>query len=428
MKSRINIGLIGFGIIGAQTAQTLIEKQKELSEAVEVIVELKKIKVAPIDMQKPLVDAIGAKLFTTDEDEFFASNLNVVIEAIGGEHPALEYITRALKNGCHVITSNKEVLSKHLPQLVKLATENNVSLRAEASVGGGIPLISSLQESLVANNIIGLYAIINGTTNYILTRMSQEDIGYYDCLKDAQALGYAEANPENDVEGYDAAYKLAIMASLAFGMSIKPSDIFCEGITALARADFMYADSMGYVIRLLAIGKENEKGVSVRVHPAFVPAESFLAKVDGVYNAVLFDGDLVGQVMLMGQGAGARATTSAVVGDVVNACINYKNKTNNSNRWLIHNKKNLIPISEIETCYYLRLLIADKPGVLAAVAKCLGDNDISIASALQHESEEAAEVVMMTHKAYEKAMQKAINELGKIGDVLKINNIIRVEE
>lgn len=428
MESSINIGLMGLGVIGSQVAQTLISKQKELSKAVGASIELKKIKVAPVDLQKPLVKTIGEKLFTTDDDQFFNSGLHVVVEAIGGEHPALEYISRALQNKCHVITANKEVLSKHLPQLIKLAVENGVSIRAEASVGGGIPLLMPLQEGLVANKINSISAIINGTTNYILSRMKEEVIAYEECLKDAQTLGYAEANPTNDVEGYDAAYKLSIMASLAFGIAVKPTDVFCEGITKLSQADFQYAASMGYVIRLLAIGKENAKGVSVRVHPAFVPQDSFLAKVDGVYNAVLFNGDLVGQVMFMGQGAGAKATTSAVISDIVNTCIDYKNKIHNNNRWPIYQQKNLIPISDIETCYYLRLLIADKPGVLASVAKCLGDNNISIASALQQENGEAAEVVIMTHNACEHAMQKAVAELNKISSVIKISNIIRVED
>ena len=428
MKKKIKIGLMGFGVIGSQVAQTLISKQRELGEMVGTPIELTKIKVAPVDMTKPLVAAIGQELFTTEEDEFFASDLNVVIEVIGGELPALNYLTRALQNGCHVVTSNKEVLAKNLAKLVSLATQKQVSLRAEASVGGGIPLLLPLQEGLTANKIQGISAIINGTSNYILSRMRSEDIGYEECLKDAQLLGYAEANPENDVEGFDAAYKLSIMASLAFGITVMPSEVYCEGITKLAQADFTYAADMGYVIRLLAIAKQTSLGISVRVHPAFVPQDSILAKVDGVYNAVLFSGDLVGPVMFMGQGAGAMATTSAVIGDVVNACIDFQNQTHNTNRWPIRHQKKLVNIEQIETRYYLRMLIADKPGVLASVAKCLGDNQISIASAIQHQSGNDAEVVMMTHLATEASLRKAIAELQKINSVNKICNVIRVEE
>jgi len=425
---KINIGLIGFGVIGSQVAKTLLEKQLQLSRVVGASVELKKIKVAPADLQKPLVKELGSQLFTIDEDNFFNSGINVVVEAMGGEYPALEYLTRALKNKCHLVTSNKEVLSKHLKELIDLAAKNNVSIRAEASVGGGIPLMLPLQEGLTANKIISISAIINGTTNYILTRMKNEVCSYEECLREAQYLGYAEANPVNDVEGYDAAYKLSIMASLAFGLPIDPQDIYCEGITKLSQADFKYADNMGYAIRLLAIGKENEKGVSVRVHPAFIAKEKFLAKVDGVYNAVLFDGDLVGEVLFMGEGAGAKATTSAVVADVVNCCIDALNNSNNRNRWQIDQDKKLTPISNIETRYYVRLLIADRPGVLASVAKCFGDHNISIASALQQERDDNAEVVIMTHTAVESAMQKAIGQLNKINTVLQISNIIRVEE
>ena len=425
---KISIGLIGFGVVGSQVAKTLLEKQPQLTRVVGVPIELKKIKVAPIDLQKPLVKELGSQLFTTDEEIFFNSGLDVVVEAMGGEHPALEYLTKALNNKCHVVTSNKEVLAKHLKELTDLAAKNNVSIRAEASVGGGIPLMLPLQEGLTANKIHSILAIINGTTNYILTRMKNDAGSYEECLREAQNLGYAEANPVNDVEGYDAAYKLSAMASLAFGLPIAPQDIYCEGITKLAEADFKYADSMGYVIRLLAIGKENEKGVSVRVHPAFVAKEKFLAKVDGVYNAVLFGGDLVGEVLFMGQGAGAKTTTSAVVADVVNCCIDALHHNNNCNRWQIDQQKKLTPISDIETRYYVRLLIADQPGVLASVAKCFGDHNISIASALQQERDSNAEVVIMTHTAAESAMQKAVSQLNKITTVLQVSNIIRVEE
>ncbi|MCL2475252.1 MAG: homoserine dehydrogenase [Chloroflexi bacterium] len=425
---KINIGLIGLGVIGSQVAKTLLEKQLLLAQAVGMPIELKKIKVAPVDLQKPLAEELGRNLFTTDEEEFFNNNFDVIVEAMGGEYPALEYLTRALRNKCHVVTSNKEVLSKHLKELTDLAAQNNVSIRAEASVGGGIPLMLPLQEGLTANTIHSILAIINGTTNYILTRMKNEGDNYEECLREAQDLGYAEPNPINDVEGYDAAYKLSIMASLAFGLVIAPQDIYCEGITKLSAADFKYADSMGYVIRLLAIGKENEQGISVRVHPAFISKDKFLAKVDGVYNAVLFGGDLVGEVLFMGQGAGDKATTSAVMSDVINCCADVINNSNNRNRWQIDQKKKLTPISNIETRYYVRLLIADRPGVLASVAKCLGDHNISIASALQQERDNDAEVVIMTHTAIESAMQKAINQLNKINTVLQVSNIIRVEE
>ncbi|GAG37807.1 unnamed protein product, partial [marine sediment metagenome] len=239
------------------------------------------------------------------------------IELIGGEEPALKYVKRALSAGNHVVTANKEVIAKYGTELAALAREHNVSLNYEAAVGGGIPLIAPFQRDLVANEIKGIYAIINGTTNYILTKMSREGMDFSSALRQAQKFGYAEADPKNDIEGIDPTYKLAILASLAFQCQIRPDDIFYEGITRLSSRDFRYAKELGFAIKLLAIAKQSNNSIEVRVHPVCLPEDDFLAKVDGVYNAVLVEGDLVGKVTFIGEGAGALPTSSAVIADVV---------------------------------------------------------------------------------------------------------------
>jgi len=356
--------------------------------------------------------------------------VDIIIEAIGGEEPALMYVKRALSDGKHVVTANKEVIAKYRTELATLAWENNVSLNYEAAVGGGIPLIAPFQRDLVANEIKGIYAIINGTTNYILTKMSREGIDFASALSQAQKFGYAEADPKNDIEGIDPTYKLAILASLAFQCQIRPDDIFCEGITRLSSRDFRYAKELGFAIKLLAIAKQSNNSIEVRVHPVCLPEDDFLAKVDGVYNAVLVEGDLIGRVTFIGEGAGALPTSSAVVADVVRVArgiilgAGYRNVPK---PWL---KKIIKPMPEIVTRYFIRMNIADRAGVLAQIAKILGDNNISIASAIQKESDEltqTAEIVIMTYPAKEKGIRHALEELNHLDVVKEIGNFIRVE-
>jgi homoserine dehydrogenase len=373
---------------------------------------------------------MDAQLFTTDADEFFAEpDIDIVVEAIGGENPALEYLTRALSSGWYVVTSNKEVIAKHEAELLELAGKHGVGLRFEASVGGGIPLISRFRYDLVANRIHGIYAIINGTTNYILTRMAREGVDFAPALARAQELGYAEANPENDIEGIDAAYKLAIMASLAFHTEVRPEDIYREGISRISSRDFQYARELGLVIKLLAIAKETD-GIEVRVHPVIIPEDSFLAKVDGVYNAVLIEGDLVDKVLFFGQGAGPLPTSSAVVADIVAAARDVRLGVTDAVGWQQHPGKVIRPMSELETRYYLRISIADRPGVLAQIARVLGEHEISIASAIQKLTDPVtatAEIVIITHAAREAAMQLALDDLTRLAVVSEVSNFIRVE-
>jgi len=375
---------------------------------------------------------MDSRLFTTDADEFFTNTkIDIVIEATGGENPALEYLKRALSDGKHVVTSNKEVIAKHGAELLALAQEHEVDLHYEASVGGGIPLISRFQHDLVANEIAGIYAIINGTTNYILTRMAKDGIDFSVALKTAQELGYAEAKPENDIEGIDARYKLAILASLAFHTQIQPEAIYCEGISRLTNRDFQYAKELGFAIKLLAIAKQSDSLIEVRVHPVFIPEESLLAKVDGVYNAILVEGDLAGKVLFYGEGAGALPTSSAVIADVVSAARDIVAGVGSRVRWKLEPGRVVKPMSDIETRYYLRMNVTDHPGVLSQISSILGNHLISISSVIQKMTDsvaQTAEIVIMTHPAKEAAVGKALEEVAHLSIVREISNFIRVEE
>jgi len=431
-KQSIGVGLMGLGVVGGQVARVLIEKSDVLAEQVGSPLLLRKVKILEQDLTRPQAQEMNRQLFTTDADEFFAEpEMDIVIEAIGGENPAFEYLKRALSAGKSVVTSNKEVIAKHGAELLALAQEHDAGLSYEASVGGGIPLISPFKHDLVANEIRGIYAIINGTTNYILTRMAKEGIDFSVALKKAQELGYAEANPENDIEGIDAVYKLAILASLAFHSQVRPEDIYCEGISRLAGRDFQYAQELGFAIKLLAIAKQSNNVIETRVHPVFVPEESLLAKVDGVYNAILVDGDLVGNVLFFGEGAGASPTSSAVMADVVSAAQDIVRGAGSRARWKLQPGKVIRPMSDIETRYYLRMNIADRPGVLAQIAKILGDHQISISSVIQKVTDsmtQTAEIVIMTHPAKESAMRQALDEVVHLAAVSEISNFVRVEQ
>jgi homoserine dehydrogenase len=430
-KKSIGVGLMGLGVVGGGVAKVLTDKAKILAEQVGCPLVLKKVKVLELDLAKPQARELGLQLFTTDADEFFTQpGVDIVVEAIGGEKPALDYLKRALSGGKHVVTSNKEVIAKHGAELFVLAQQCGVGLHYEASVGGGIPLIAPFQQDLVANKISGIYAIINGTTNYILTRMAREGIDFPSALKSAQKLGYAEADPRNDIEGIDATYKLAILASLAFHHQVQPQDIHCEGISRMDSRDFRYAQELGYAIKLLAIAKQGDNLIEVRVHPVFIPEESLLAKVDGVYNAILVEGDLVGRVLFYGEGAGAWPTSSAVVADVVSAAQDIIVSGGSRVRWRLEPGKSIKPMAELVTRYYLRLNVADQPGVLAQVSKVLGDHLISISSVIQKAVDavaQTAEIVIMTHPANEREMQQALDKLRRLAPVKEIGNFIRVE-
>ncbi len=434
MKNNIGIGVMGLGVVAGQvvTVLTDVEKVRVLSEYVGSPVVLRKVKIIGADLERPLAKSLASGVVTTDEEEFFNTpDMDIVAEAIGGEKPAFDYIKRAISAGKHVVTSNKEVIAKHGVELWSLALQNNVGLHYEASVGGGIPLIAPFQRDLVANRINSIHAIINGTTNYILTRMAREGVEFATALKKAQELGYAESNPRNDLDGVDATYKLAILASLAFHCQVRPQDVYCEGVSRLSKKDFQYARELGYAIKLLAIARQDGNAIQVRVHPVFLPEEAMLASVDGVYNAIEVEGDLVGKILFYGQGAGAFPTSSAVVADIAAAAKDVVFNVGAGGGWKLESGKIIRPMAELETKYYLRMEVADRPGVLANISKVLGDNSISIYSVLQKEANSltgVAEVVIMTHPSKEKAMQEALSQLKKLPVVQEISNFVRVEE
>ncbi len=429
-RKSIGIGLMGLGTVGGQVARVLREKADHLARQAGCPLVLRKVKVRAAGLERPLARELPAGLLTTDEEEFFGSDIDIIVEAIGGEDPARGYLKRAIAGGRYAVTSNKEVIAKHGAELRALAREHRVGLRYEASVGGGIPLISPFTYDLVANRIDGIYAIINGTTNYILTRMSREAIDFPAALKSAQELGYAEPDPENDIEGIDANYKLAILASLAFQTEVRPEDIHREGISRVGSRDFRYARELGYAIKLLAIGKQVNGTIEARVHPVLIPEDCLLAKVDGVYNAILVEADLVGNVLFYGQGAGPSATSSAVIADIVASAQDILLGVGCRARWQPDPGKQVRPMADIETQYYLRFTCADCPGVLAQISRILGDLSISIASVIQKEadaSSQTAEVVLMTHPSPEKGMQQALHLLSTLDTVREVSNFIRVE-
>ena len=430
-KQSIGIGLMGLGVIAGQVAKVLTDKADALAKEVGCPLILRKVKVLPQDLSKPQAQAMDSQLFTTDTDEFFATpGIDIVVEAIGGESPAVEYLSRALSDGKYVVTSNKELVAKHGAELLTLAQQHKVELRYEAAVGGGIPVIGPFQRDLLANEIRGIYAIINGTTNFILTRMARDGVDFPSALKRAQELGYAEANPRDDIEGIDSSYKLAILSSLSFHTQVHPDDIYREGISRLGSRDFQYARELGFAIKLLAIAKQSDESIEVRVHPVFIPEESLLAKVEGVYNAILVEGDLVGKVLFFGEGAGPLPTSSAVVADIVAAAKDVILGIGGRAAWKLQPGKRIKPMAEIETRYYLRINVADRPGVLAQISKVLGNHQISISSIIQKLTDSAAqtaELVIMTHPAQEKAMQQALDEVKPLPAVKEIGNFIRVE-
>ncbi|MBM4446951.1 MAG: homoserine dehydrogenase [Chloroflexi bacterium] len=426
----IGIGLMGLGVIGGGVAKVLIDKPDTLTREAGSKLVLKKV------LEKDLAkhDSLGMErgIFTTKFEELIGHpEVDIVVELMGGEQPAFEYIREALTRGKHVVTANKEVMSKHWSELLAVARDHQVALRYEASVGGGIPLIAPFQEDLVANDISAIYAILNGTTNYILTRMAKEGLDFSVVLKNAQELGYAEADPAKDIEGVDAAYKLAILATIAFGTEVKPENVYHEGISRLQARDFRYARELGYAIKLLAIAKRVGESVEARVHPVFIPEDSLLAKVDGVYNAIHVEGDLVGKVIFYGEGAGPRATSSAVVSDIIKIAQNINSEAASVvPRLPFASGRTVKPMAQIETRYYMRMSVADQAGVLAQISKILGDHAISISSVIQKETDPStkiAEIVIMTHPAREQAVQQALKETERLAIVKEISNFVRVE-
>ena len=422
--AQVGIGLLGLGVVGSSVATALrspVGRDHNLRLCAALV----------RDSSRQRAVDLPPEMVTTDPDAILDSpDIDIVVELMGGEQPALEYISRALSAGKHVTTANKEVISKHGERLRELAAENGVSLQYEASVGGGIPIISPLLNDLVANEILGLRAIINGTTNYILTQMASGGTSFDDALAEAQRLGYAEADPTADVDAHDAVYKISILARLAFGVSVPVENIYREGIRRTAAQDFRYAEELGYTIKLLAAARREDGGLLVRVHPALIPGDVPMAKVEGVLNVVEVEGDLAGPLWFQGRGAGAKPTASAVMGDVLRAAAVLRHGGTLPQARQIDPGLPLLAMAEHECKYYLRLTVRDRPGVLAQIAGVLGDLEISIASVLQMDADPergAADLVIMTHPAREANMQRAVQRIDALGVVDTVANLIRVE-
>ena len=427
---RTGVGLLGMGVVGGGVADVLANDAQAMTRKVGCPVQLRRVLVR--DTSRPRSPDLPAAMLTTEAQEVLNDeDVSIVIELLGGEEPAHSYICQALQSGRHVVTANKEVIAKYGPELMAEARRNSVSLRFEASVAGGIPIIAPLTRDLLANEITSIHAIINGTTNYILTRMAQDRADFSDVLREAQARGYAEADPSNDVEGTDAAYKLAILASLAFHTPVDIQKVYREGITRLQAQDFLYAQELGYAIKLLAVAAREGDSVQARVHPCFVRQDNILANVDGAFNAVEVQGNLIDRVVFHGPGAGREPTTSAVISDLIEVARSVCSGVAVSEPPGVDLALTVADVSSLIDRYYLRMVIADRPGVLAQIAQVLGEMDISIASVIQKDADPntgTAEIVITTHPARESAVQESLTMLEGLEVVSRVGNMIRIEE
>ncbi len=424
MPTSVGLALLGPGNVGAGVVAALRNGAARYAQQVGRPLELRRVLVR--DASKPR-EGVDASILTTSIDEVLGDpSVEIVIELMGGEHPAREYIQAALESGRHVVTANKEVMAKCGSELLAIAAQHHVRLLYEASVGGGIPVISPLSRDLLANEITAVTAIINGTTNYMLTGMAQQGTDYAVALAEAQRLGYAEPDPTADVEGIDAAYKLAILCGLAFHVAVAPEQVARQGITRLGARDFRYADALGYTIKLLATGRLLDGGVVASVQPTLIAKDEPLAKVDGVLNAVQIEGDLVGRVLFQGRGAGPNPTSSAVLADVIDVArdiVAGRTPTDGIELRAIP----VHPPADHRSRYYLRVTVQDRPKVLARIAGILGDREISIASVIQFETDDdarTAELVITTHHATGAALDAALAEIRALDVVVEVGNVL----
>lgn len=431
----INVGLLGIGTVGGGTYAVLKRNQEEIARRVgrNIVIRI----IADRDIEKARRLADRDTMVTADAFEVVSRpDIDIVIELIGGQTVAKELILQAIANGKHVITANKALLASHGNEIFAAAQQKGVIVAFEAAVAGGIPIIKALREGLTANRIEWIAGIINGTSNFILSEMREKGLAFDTVLSHAQKLGYAEADPTYDIEGIDAAHKITIMAAIAFGIPVRFDKVYIEGITKLSNDDIRYAEELGYRIKLLGITKRVAKGIELRVHPTLIPVKRLIANVEGVMNSVVVKGDAVGPTLYYGAGAGAEPTASSVIADLVDVA-----------RLLTANPEHrvpslaflpellsdipIVPMEEVETAYYLRLQVMDKPGVLADITRILADSDISINAMVQKEhaeEEDKVNIIMLTHTTIEKNINTAIDKIEKLpimaGKVVRI----RLEE
>lgn len=421
----IRIGILGCGVVGSQVAIQLLRHQKELSTRSGADLLLTKIAVRDSELVR---EGIDPSLFTTDAKSVVTNpEIDLIVEVMGGIEPARELILLAIENGKSVITANKALLATQGADLYSAADARGVDLYYEAAVAGAIPILRPLRESLVGDHVTRIMGIVNGTTNYILTKMDEDGLAFEEALEGAQNLGYAEADPTADIEGFDAAAKAAILAGLAFHTRVSSTDVYCEGISAITAADVAVAQSMNHVIKLLAIAEltPNDE-ISVRVHPALIPRTHPLASVRNAYNAVFVEAEAAGELMFYGRGAGGAPTASAVLGDVV-AVARHLTSGALGPRESDYADRSIAPIDQIKTQYLIRLDVADKPGVLAAVAQAFATENVSIQTVRQTGRGMDAELIVVTHGATEHALALTVKRLSQMDMVRTVESVIRVE-
>jgi homoserine dehydrogenase len=429
----VKVGMLGLGTVGGGTVNVLKRNCIEISRrsGCEVVV----TKACARNITSPRIcETDDIQLTTNPSDVINDPDIQIVLELMGGEEPARSHILAALSQGKHVVTANKALIANHGNELFAKAAENNVTLAYEAAIAGGIPIVKAMREGLSANKIEWLAGIINGTGNFILTEMRDKGSAFADVLKEAQDLGYAEADPEYDVEGIDAAHKLCILASLAFGMPLNFEKVYTEGISKITPLDVTYAEELGYRIKHLGVARKSDAGVEMRVHPTLIPEKRLIANVDGVMNAVVVKGDAVGSTLYYGPGAGAEATASSVIADIVDICrqLDVPSDAAVPSLGFISEQLEeltLLPIEEVTTAFYLRLSVEDKPGVMAAISTILADNGISIEAVLQKEPKHGAnaQVILLTNSVVEKSLISAIKDIESLDSIDQPAIRIRVE-
>jgi homoserine dehydrogenase len=425
----VDIAVLGLGTVGQGVVKVIRKNDGYWRERCGAVLNIKKVLVR--DTRKKREVELPAGVITGNWEEIISDpEIKIIVELMGGIEPARSYILEAFKHGKNVVTANKDLLAEYGEELFEASKNAGVDLYFEGSVAGGIPIITPLKQCLAANNINQVMGIVNGTTNYILTRMSEKGLDFATALKEAQDLGYAEADPAADIGGFDAARKIAILASLAFHTRVKFQDVYVEGITSITPRDLQHARDLGYVIKLLGIAREENKKVEVRVHPVLIPVFHPLSNVHDSYNAVFVRGDAVGDAMFYGRGAGQMPTASSVVGDIIDVVNNLRQKSTGRFSCTCYEHKEIKPIGEITTKYYLRLHVLDRPGVLASIAGVFGNHGVSLASVIQKNgrNEGVAELVVITHAVKESDIQDALRIIREMSITREIDNLIRVEE
>ena len=428
----VNVGLIGLGTVGGGVARTILSHHDRYLDAYNI--DLQIARACGLVWEQAEAAGITPEQFTSDwHDVVSDENVDIVVELIGGEHPATEIYEAAFAAGKHVVTANKALLGRHVESFARAAREHGVQLKCEASCGGGIPIVSTLERDLVGNEILTIAGILNGTTNYILSRMEAEGADYADVLADAQAKGYAEADPSADVDGFDAASKTAILASIGFSSRVTTDDVYQQGIRTISAEDISVAHDLGYTIKLLGIARNTAEGVDVRVHPTMIPLDHQLAKVSGAMNAVYVVGDAVGETMFYGAGAGSFPTASAVVGDILTLSEQIsRGVAPLPESEPFSRNKPIRSMDELETKYYIRLRVADRVGALAEAVNVFAKHDISISLINQLEDgnsdSDACSVIFLTHKALEKNVRDAAAALAASDCVSEVANVLRIED